>query len=206
MFKMPFKAAGPIIGITGSIGSGKTEVSNYLNSLNYSVINFDEVSREIREQPEVKAKLLKEFKTTDPKEIRKLIGNNFMKSMVLSRLVAIPALMETFKRTNDLFKQGAPLVFWEAALLIETKTAQSLPGIILVTADESSRITRVIQRDQVDEASVKSLISQQLPDSEKIKLIKSHPHHLVLENNGSLADFQLKLLQIEPWLLNFKKS
>lgn len=205
MFKFPFQAQGAVIGITGSIGAGKSLVSEFLTKNNYQVINFDDMSKEIREKPEVKKQLIREFGTDDPKAIRQQIGGNTHKSMKLSQLVAVPALLETFKRTNELFKQGVPMVFWEAALLVETGTFASMTGIILVTADEQARIERVKLRDHVDETYIKPLLSQQMSDEDKIKKIQLHPKHLILTNDQSVNDFQVQLLNLEPWLLQFKK-
>lgn len=206
MFKFPFKAQGSIIGITGSIGAGKGLVTNYLRGKNFEVINFDDVSKEIREKPEVQAKLLKEFGTTDPREIRKKLGTDGKKHMVLSQLVAMPALMETFKRTNELFKHGTPVVFWEAALLVETGTFAGLSGVILVTADETTRLERVKVRDQVDESYIKPLLEQQMSDADKIKKISIHPKHIILENNNSLAEFNAQLFTLDTWISQFVKS
>lgn len=205
MFKHPFKSLGPIIGITGSIGAGKSVVSSFLTEHGYHVINFDEVAKDIREIPEVKSQLIKEFGTSDAKELRKVIGGDLKQSYRLSQLVALPALQETFKRTNELFQNGAKMVFWEAALLIDTGTFASLSGVILVLAGEKTRTDRVVLRDQVDIGYIKPILDQQMPDVEKIKKLKLHPHHLILENNGTLSEFQMKLLALEPWLEQFKK-
>lgn len=204
MFKHPFKSLGPIIGITGSIGAGKTVVTSFLRENGYQVINFDEVAKEIRERPEVKAQLIQEFGTNDAKELRKVLGGDLEKSYRLSQIVALPALQETFTRTNELFKSGAKVVFWEAALLMETGTYAGLTGMILVLAHEGTRTSRVVARDQMDESYITPILKQQMPDVEKIKKIKLHPNHLVLENNGTLAEFQMKLLGLESWIEKFK--
>lgn len=208
MFKHAFKSQGPIIGITGSIGAGKTVVSSILKNKGFAVINFDEVAKDIREKPEVAAQLISEFGTSDAKELRKVLGGNLEKSYKLSQIVAIPALQETFRRTNELFAQGAKVVFWEAALLIDTGTYASLSGVILVLAGEKTRTDRVIARDQVDLGYIKPILDQQMSDVEKIKKLKLHPRHLILENNGTLSEFEMKCLSLEPWidlLLSSKK-
>src|SRR5690606_39186979 len=126
-----------------SIGAGKSIVSKYPADKGYAVIDFDQVAKEIRANPKVQKELIKAFGTADNKQIRRLIGVNPQKAQILSQLVAVPALMEAMKRTNQFFKDGHKAVFWEAALLVETKTFKTMHGIILVSSDEEKRIERV---------------------------------------------------------------
>ena len=201
MSLVPFQADGKIIGITGSIGAGKGLVTEYLKDKGYAVINFDEVAKEIRALPKVRKELIKAFGTEDNKAIRKIIGANQHKAQILSQLVAVPSLMEAMKRTNQFFKEGHQAVFWEAALLIETKTFKTMHGIILVTAEEATRMERVKARDQVDEEYVRPIMKQQYSETEKINLLKTQgPIHIILENNGSKEAFTLQMATLEPWI------
>jgi dephospho-CoA kinase len=63
---------------------------------------------------------------------------------------------------------NAPMVVKEAAILIESKAYQHVDKIILVTAPESIRISRVVGRDNVSEEKVKSRMKAQLSDKEKL--------------------------------------
>jgi dephospho-CoA kinase len=201
MSLVPFQADGKIIGITGSIGAGKGLVTSYLSHQGYAVIDFDQVSKEIRALPNVRKELIKVFGTDDSKAIRKLVGMYPDRAVVLSKLVAVPALMEAMKRTNQFFKDGHKAVFWEAALLIETKTFKTMHGIILVSAEQDTRIARVKERDQVGEEYIKPMIKQQYSETEKVNLLKSEgPSHIILENNGTKEEFQTKLSVLEPWI------
>lgn len=201
MSLVPFQAGGKIIGITGSIGAGKSIVSKYLADKGYAVIDFDQVAKEIRANPKVQKELIKAFGTADNKQIRRLIGVNPQKAQILSQLVAVPSLMEAMKRTNQFFKDGHKAVFWEAALLVETKTFKTMHGIILVSSDEEKRIERVKSRDGVDEEYIKPMIKQQYKDEEKKELVRTQgPSHLMLDNNGSVTEFEIQLATLEPWI------
>lgn len=201
MSLVPFQADGKIIGITGSIGAGKGLVTSYLSQKGYAVIDFDLVAKEIRSQPKVRKELIKLFGTDDNKAIRRMIGQNPAKSQALSHLVAVPALMEAMKRTNQYFKDGHKAVFWEAALLIETKTFKTMHGIILVSADQDTRIERVKERDKVGPEYITPMIKQQLSEDEKKNLVKTQgPANIILENNGTKEEFLLQLETLEPWI------
>ena len=63
------------------------------------------------------------------------------------------------------------LLFDEAALLFETGSYQRMDKVILVTAPEETRISRVVSRDaHRDEKGVQEIMSQQMKDEEKIPL------------------------------------
>jgi dephospho-CoA kinase len=57
----------------------------------------------------------------------------------------------------------------EAALMVESGSYKSLDKLIVVTAPESSRISRVMSRDKVSEAAVRARIKNQMPEEEKLK-------------------------------------
>lgn len=201
MSLVPFQADGKIIGITGSIGAGKSLVTEYLKEKGYAVIDFDAVAKEIRAIPKVRKELIEIYGTDDNKMIRLLIGKRPEKSQALSQLVAVPALMEAMKRTNRFFKDGHKAVFWEAALLIETKTFKTMHGIILVSASEEARIERVKSRDNVGPEYITPMIKQQYSEDEKKNLVNTQgPSHVVLENNGTKEEFKMQLASLEPWI------
>jgi dephospho-CoA kinase len=65
----------------------------------------------------------------------------------------------------------SPYVVKEAALLIEAKSYLTLDKLIVVSAPEDLRIKRVLERDKHrTEKQVREVISNQIPEKEKIKL------------------------------------
>jgi dephospho-CoA kinase len=61
---------------------------------------------------------------------------------------------------------GAPYTLKEAALLVESGAWKYLDFLIVVTAPESLRIERVVQRDKISEEQVRARMKHQLPESE----------------------------------------
>jgi dephospho-CoA kinase len=68
-------------------------------------------------------------------------------------------------------QSSQPYVIKEAALLFETGSNNSLDSVVLVTAPEELRVSRVLARDpQRNEKQVMDIIGNQLKDEEKKKL------------------------------------
>ena len=62
-----------IIGITGSFGTGKTTVSDLFKKYGYSVINVDELYRDIYEKNWLlRERIGKAFGTADREELKKI--------------------------------------------------------------------------------------------------------------------------------------
>ncbi len=79
-------------------------------------------------------------------------------------------------------RQGHLYTLKEAALIVESGGHRHLDALIVVTAPESLRIQRVMERDGLDEAAVQARLRNQLPESEKVKLAD-----FVIVNDGVSA-------------------
>ncbi len=87
-----------------------------------------------------------------------------------------PAVREHFN--NWAKNQNSELVFNEAAILFETGAYKNFDYTILVTADESLRISRVMARDNISEEEVRNRMSKQWSDDKKVELA-----NFVISNN-----------------------
>ena len=85
-----------IIGITGSIASGKTFVTDYLKQLGYKIIDADEISRDLLKKNnegyfkviEVFSKeILTDQEEIDRKKLAKMIFNNSLNKEKLENIV-----------------------------------------------------------------------------------------------------------------------
>lgn len=199
--KYPFLAAGKIVGICGSIGSGKSILSDYLREFNYHVIDFDSIAKEIIARKETQKALLAHFGTKDMNLVKLLAKKSQEKSFQLSQIVGFQSLHEVFTRTDKLFEQGERIVFWESSMLIETGSFKTFSQNILVTAPLEETIKRIALRDNKTEEEVSALLKIQMSDDERKKLLKEHPSVLELDNSKTLEEFKEKLHDV----INFLK-
>ena len=154
------------VGITGGIGAGKTLVCRILNAMGYPVFYSDSESKKIlNSDPVVKAAILDLFGAQAYQNNQ--LNRSFISDQVftnperLARLNAIahPAVRNAFEKW--ITEQDSPLIFNEAAILFETGIYKNYDVTVVVTAPIELRIRRVIERDNTDEASVRSRIEKQ---------------------------------------------
>ncbi len=162
------------VGLTGGIGSGKSTVAGYFQDLGVPVYNSDlEAKKLMQSSDELKSEIMGLF---GPEAYDKgILDNKYLASLVfsdseaLNRLNALvhPAVRLHFLNWRAL-RQGAYTI-QEAAIIFESGTQANYDKIILVTAPEEVRISRVMNRDGSEEEAVKARIRNQWSDSEKAK-------------------------------------
>ena len=164
-----------IIGLTGGIGSGKSTVANMFEKLGVPIYISDEKARFLMENSDViKKRIVKLFGVNayhDNSLNRSFIASKvFNNSILLSKLNAIvhPEVKIDFEYW--LSKQKSVYVIKEVAILFETNSQSNFDYIISVVAPLKDRVKRIIKRGRQSESDILSIIKNQLPDSDKIKL------------------------------------
>ena len=164
-----------IIGLTGGIGSGKSTVAKMFEKLGVPIYISDEKARFLMENSDViKKRIVKLFGVNayhDNSLNRSFIASKvFNNSILLSKLNAIvhPEVKIDFEYW--LSKQKSVYVIKEVAILFETNSQSNFDYIISVVAPLKDRVKRIIKRGRQSESDVLSIIKNQLPDSDKIKL------------------------------------
>jgi dephospho-CoA kinase len=179
------------IGITGSIGSGKSTVTQIFATLGIPVYDADS-----------RAKLLMVTSPALISQIKKLFGDDaylsdgslnrphiaqqaFHNKQILTQLNALvhPAVFNDFD--NWCAQQsGVVYVIKEAALMFESDSYKQLDEVIVVTAPEALRIQRTITRDGITAEAVLARMKNQLTEEEKKQRaqyeIKNDEQHLLI--------------------------
>lgn len=162
-----------IVGLTGGIGSGKTTIANYIQSLGIPVYISDLEAKKVMEFPEIIQKIASVFGNEvilDSKLNRdKLAEIVFGSPEKLKQLNAIvhPAVKIHFE---DWVKKhhNHPIIVKEAAILFESGSYKDCDEIVTVTAPLEIRIQRVIERDKTSREKIIQRINNQLSDEERI--------------------------------------
>lgn len=181
-----------LVGLTGGIGSGKSTVAKVFEILGSAVFNSDEVAKQVYFDTKIKQEVIdllgeKAYKNNSEIDKTYISQQIFNDTRLLQKLNAIihPAVIEAFKKFIAIHPQK--IIIKESALLFEAKLTDELDKIIVVTANENTRVKRVIERDKISSDLVAQKIKSQLSDVEKIKKA-----HYVIRNN----DDELVLPQI----------
>lgn len=195
-----------IIGITGSIGTGKSTVSNYLISKGYSVVDADKISKgaynigsngykAILEVFGVE--ILNSNGEVDRKKIKKIVFDN---SNMLQRLnMAIhPIIINEIEKEIEMLLESQSVVFLDAPLLIETELHKKVDKIIVVACDKNEQINRIIKRDKITADMAISIINSQMSIDEKLKFAD-----YVVYNNSTIENLYS---QVDEIILEIKKE
>ncbi len=179
------------IGLTGGIGSGKSTVARILKHMGYPVYIADkEASHLMNTHPEIRKELKKQFGTTiytpqeqiDKPRLAHLIFNDTRALSTINGIVH-PKVMQDFRQWS--LQQNNKLVFFESAILFEAGLGTFFNSVICVTAPESLRISRVVNRDRTTPGQVKERIRNQLDNTFKCRqadfIIHNDRIHLILE-------------------------
>ncbi len=160
------------LGLTGSIGMGKSTTSGFFRDFGVPVWDADaEVHRMYMENPET----ISAIAGIAPAAVKKgFVNRAELKSEItkdrglLPRIEAAiaPALRQS-RAAFQMANRSAPLVLFDIPLLFETKADSWLDYVLVVTAPAEVQLARVLARDTMDEAMLNTILSRQLPDSEK---------------------------------------
>ena len=169
-------SAGSILGLTGAIAAGKSTVARRLVTLGASVIDADQIAREIVApgQPgldelvaEWGPSILDEQGALDRRQLGSII---FQRPEARARLEAIthPKIAAlSADRIAEAQRSGAELIFYEAALLIEAGRAEQFRPLIVVGCAPAVQRERLLQRDGLSPEEVERRIAAQLDPEEK---------------------------------------
>ena len=189
-----------LVGLTGGIASGKSTVAKLFAELGAKVIDADQVSRDVCEPgcPAIE-KLREEFGDTvidekgglDRDVMRKIVFNDREKLKKLESILHPLIYQEIAAWLSGCIENGEKVAFMEATLLIEAPPPVPMDSMIVVTCDEKTRIERVKNRDGFDEVHILKVMTNQLPDIERVK----HADYII-ENDGPLSDTRKKVAAV----------
>jgi len=178
------------IGLTGGIGSGKSVVCKIFSTLGVPVFHSDEVSRYLIDHDQL---VIGEIKRIFGHDIyrngmvdrKKLSQQVFTNREILEKLNSImhPVVAKVFNGWIEKCKFSSYIIK-EAAILFESGTDKELDGVITVSAPESIRISRVMERDGTTEEEVLQRIKNQMNEEERLsrsdEIIVNDGHRLVI--------------------------
>ena len=183
-----------VIGLTGGIGTGKTEVSGLLEKLGATIINADQVGHEaytphseawqevvnafgediLQENGEVDRRKLGGIVFADPEQLTTLNG------IMHPRMAAIVK-----EKLGVLENQGTNVAVVEAAVLFEAGW-DALVGEVWTTESLSEKVVeRLQQRNGFAPEEIRKRIASQMPSEDRARRADE-----VIKNDGELEDLE----------------
>jgi dephospho-CoA kinase len=193
-----------IIGLTGSIASGKSTVSLMFHDLNVPVIDADKISREVVNPHEdaynkivdtFGNSILQDDKTIDRPKLGEIIFNDHVMREKLNNIVH-PAVRERMLAKRDAFvKAGVPTVVLDIPLLFESNLTHLVDKTLVISVTESVQLTRLMTRNGYNEQEARQRIQSQIPITDKVKMANA-----VIDNNGTKQETYEQLEQLlQQW-------
>lgn len=180
-----------IIGLTGSIATGKSQVSKYLKGKGIKVVDADLIARDVANYKSVKNKIKKVFGDdlyiNDQLDRKKLAEIIFAKKIHRQKLNDIMH-PEIYKEINKKTRGKEDLVFVDIPLLFENEDVNKKYGlefdeIWLVYVDRETQIKRLMDRDGISREYAEKKINSQIPVEEKRKKA-----NVIIDNSGTLEE------------------
>lgn len=195
-----------IVGLTGSIASGKSTVSEMFQKLGAYLIDYDILAREIVE-PHAKAwqaiidefgsEILNKDLTLNREKLGQIVFDNPDKLAKLNQLTHPAVFQAASERVEEIEKiDPEAIIIKDVPLLIETGIHKTVDKVIVVSATKENRLQRLMDRGFSHDEAEKRIASQ-LPIREKVK----HAD-FVIHNDGSIGDTQKQVQEIFKSLKN----
>ncbi|HEY3275172.1 MAG TPA: dephospho-CoA kinase [Syntrophorhabdaceae bacterium] len=193
------------IGVTGIIGSGKTTVSTMLNKAGYTVVDLDNLAKEVSDSAQVIDDIIKNFgkqyikddMTVDAGALRALVFKDKEHLKILEQIVHPRLVAEMEKRIALERQKGAKAVIIDGPLIFEKGLNKELDKTIVVSAQMNIIKERLVRRG-MEKEDVERRIANQIPLEEKERLAD-----YVVRNNGSEEDLrkelEILLEKIKTW-------
>lgn len=160
-----------LLGLTGSIGMGKSTTAKMFSNAGIPVWDADECVHRLYAADAPGAALIAEIAPqaigpngVDRKVLRSVISEDGSR---LKRIEAAIHPLVAADRASFIAKQSSEIVVLEIPLLFETGAEQALDAVAVVSTDAASQRDRVLARPGMTAATFDLILSKQMSDAEK---------------------------------------
>jgi dephospho-CoA kinase len=182
-----------VLGLTGSIGMGKSTAARFFVEAGVPVHDADAVVHRLYEG-EAAAAIETAFPgtTLSGKVDRARLAERVLDDpAAIRRLEAIihPLVRESeVKFLADAAARAEPVVVLDIPLLFETGGEQRVDAVVVVSAGAEAQRNRVLGRPGMTESKLESILAKQMPDAEKRRRA-----HFVVDSSGGLDSARAQL-------------
>ena len=195
------------VALTGNIGSGKSWVSQLFQRIGIPVFNSDEEAKRLYDRDDIREAMKARFgedvyfddDSVNRKRVAEIIFNDAEAMHEVEQLL-YPALNAYFDEWAE--EQDAPYVIYESAIIFEKHLEDRFDAVVLVSANEQTRLRRVMLRDHCDEETVRERMATQWTENEK----RENADYIIEHDNDDEDDYLLEqVMNIHEDLLPSRK-
>ena len=193
------------VGLTGGIASGKSTVGRLFRELGATVVDADQVAREVVERgSEGLAEIVTAFGndvlaadgTLDRKRLATIVFGDDAARKRLEGITHPRIFARSMQVMAAAAARGERLAIYEATLLVENGSYKMLQALVVVAASEATQIRRVAERDGIDETAARQRIAAQSPLEAKLAVAD-----YVIWNDGDLDALDARTREVHAALL-----
>lgn len=196
-----------IIGLTGGIGSGKSEACRLFQVRGITVVDADIVAREVVAPGSVALQeisqrfgqeIIEADNSLNRKKLRAIIFSNPAEKIWLEALLH-PIINLDIRR--QLAEANGPYVILVSPLLLETKQFELVDRILVIDASEQLQIARASKRDINNEAQIKAIMQTQLSRQERCARAND-----IIQNHGNIAELDEQIERLHQRYLELSQQ
>jgi len=191
-----------IIGLTGGIGSGKTTVSQYFETLGIPVIDADQLTRELVApgQPalkEITEQLGADLLTTEGKldrpQLRERIFTHPEQRQMLEAILHPRAREAALQQLTALRESAHPpaYVILSVPLLIESGWTDLVHRVLVIDTSPAQQQQRASQRDRLSSTHINAVIHSQVDRNTRLAIADD-----IIHNDTSLPALQAQVVAL----------
>jgi dephospho-CoA kinase len=195
-----------LIGLTGGIGSGKSEVARLLTERGAEIIDADLIVRELQ-QPgaEVYEKMIELFgsevvaadKSLDRTAIAKKVFTDESLLKTLNQLVH-PIVRRVMNERVESFRDTDKVVVLDIPLLVENPR-EGLDGVLVIDLDAEIAVKRLVEQRNMSADDARARIAKQATREQRLA-IADH----VIDNSGDRNALTQKIETAWSWIKSLK--
>ena len=196
-----------IIGLTGGIGSGKSAVANFFQDEGITVIDADELAREVIDKNShgyksivdyFGSKIIDSNGLIDRAFLRKEAFDDNKKKKVLESIIH-PLVKDLM--TKRIATSNSVYSIIMVPLIFETNSMSNYNRILVIDCDPKIQLERASLRDNNSNEQIQKIIDYQCSREERLSIAND-----VIPNNDSLENLKVRSLAMHKFYLGLSKK
>lgn len=197
-----------VLGLTGGIASGKSSVADCFVECGAILVSADLLAREVvNPGSPALAKLVENFGpdilTPGGSLNREIMAQKVFSDPAARRKlesITHPAIAHLAEcRLTELRNSPHDLIVYEVPLLFEAGAESRVDQVLVVIVDPAMQMTRLRERDHLDETEAKQRLAAQWPQADKVQRAD-----YVIDNSGSLQQTRSTVAALYHYLTRVK--
>ena len=196
-----------IVGLTGGIGSGKSAAANFFQNEGITVIDADDLSREVIEQDTpgfekivdcFGSAIIDSDGSINRAFLRQEVFDDEKKKKLLESIIH-PLVRDLMN--EKIAASQSPYSIIMVPLIFETNSMNNYNRILVIDCDPIVQLERAMLRDKNSKIQIQKIIDSQCSREERISIAND-----IIPNNDSLENLKIRSIAMHKFYLGLSKK